>query len=82
MRRRSFFKGLFAVVAAVALAPEIAFGAGIKEEVQARVFWYQETRTSFCYTKEYMEALTLIVEDPKRNYIIENFSGPLCGAPS
>lgn len=53
MKRRSFFKGLAAVVAAVALAPEIAFNAPLHHNWKLTPFWLEESRISFCHTELY-----------------------------
>lgn len=62
MKRRSFFKSLMGAVAAVAIAPEIAFRRKLTlPAVEAPVFmttyWMETTRHSACYTDEYIAAI-------------------------
>lgn len=59
--RRSFFRRLAAIVAVVALAPEIAFSRRLEFELPHYVLQ--------------SESWTALVENPETCYIIENFSG-------
>lgn len=63
--RRTFFSKLASLVAVVALAPEIAFGAKLElpkadePKVEAvEFFWMQTDRISACYSDDYLEALS------------------------
>lgn len=70
--RRSFFRRIGAIVAAVALAPEIAFRVKLPKVSPEPVnwkdvpFWYQETRTSFCYSDEYKRFMELAMQQGQR----------------
>lgn len=61
MKRRSFFSRIAGAIAAIAIAPEIAFRA--KLPVPAVVdpvpveFWHQTTRASVCFDREYLEKM-------------------------
>lgn len=73
--RRSFFKKLAAVVAAVSLAPEIAFRTALP------IPCIQPDREYTCVLSEqdvrhylHSKTLTVRVECPDRSFIIENFS--------
>lgn len=75
MKRRSFFKSIAAVVAAVALAPEIAFNVRIKEKFdnwkQIPGFWTQSSRAYYCYSDTYKKFIALALQD--QNVVFEKF---------
>lgn len=70
MKRRSFFSRIAGFVAAVAIAPEIAFRAKLPlpgaEHLELKSvavgFWTQETRYSSCVDEQYEKMLKELAE--------------------
>lgn len=57
MNRRSFFRKFGGLIAAVALAPEIAFRAKLQVP-KLLPFWKQTVLAEHIFTQEYMDALS------------------------
>ena len=65
MKRRSFFKSIAAVVAAVALAPEIAFNVSMKErfiDFGISEFWTQPAWWTQYYSDTYRKWLEFTLD--------------------
>ena len=64
--KRGFFRTIGAIIATVALAPEIAFGGPLKRQLsnppEQAPFWYEESRYCSCYTDAYRKAMSKIME--------------------
>lgn len=56
MKRRSFFRNLAAIIAAVAIAPEIAFRTKLELPKAEAIssFWFQTDRYSNCVSDAYI----------------------------
>jgi len=70
--RRSFFSRLGAMVAVVALAPQIAFARKLEAPRldQAAPFWYQTTRWSRCVSDSYRETLQRLLNTPENQALM------------
>jgi hypothetical protein len=60
--KRSFFKTIGAIVAAVAIAPEIVFSSRLRPTIDFVPFWYQTTRRSICFSKDYIDVFKKLME--------------------